>query len=68
MATDNDRSPYMISGVMADGSPYTANGTMQPNGSMLFRVPHQARIMDCCIDAADHAPTPREYVIEKASQ
>ena len=46
MATDNDRAPYVISGVMADGAPYTANGTMQPDGSVLFRVPHRARVKD----------------------
>jgi hypothetical protein len=64
MATD--RSPYIISGVMADGAPYTADGTMQPDGSVLFQVPHLARVKDCVIDAAQDAPTPREYVIEKA--
>jgi hypothetical protein len=67
MTTDDDRSPYIISGAMADGGPYTAKGAMQADGSVLFRVPHLARVKDCIIDAANGAPTPREYVIEKAA-
>jgi hypothetical protein len=60
-------SGYVISGSMADGSPYTAEGTMQPDGSVLFRVPHLASIKGCRITAAPDAPTPSEYVIEKAA-
>ncbi len=60
---------YVITGSMADGSPYSAEGMMQPDGSVLFQIPHQASIKDSIIDEP-YRPSgerPKQYIIEKAA-
>ena len=66
MATDKKSSRYVISGSMVDGAPYTADGQVQPDGKVLFRIPHDGRIKDSTIDIFGDGPK-GEFVIEKAN-